>query len=72
MLAYGIGILPLLAAAKLDDNDTKHAAFADDLAGVRKLRQIRQWWEYQFIWSNARLFSKGFQILACSDRRTAG
>ena len=45
MATYGIGILPLLTAAKLGDNDTKHAAFADDLAGVRKLRQIRQWWD---------------------------
>ena len=41
MAAYGVGITPLF---QLIRNDTKQAAFADDLSGAQKLIILREWW----------------------------
>ena len=61
MPGYGVGITPLfpLIRPTVDDdghvpetlpigplpNTTKHVAFADDLAGITKLQQLRLWWD---------------------------
>ena len=45
MPGYGIGILPLLTAVQHDNNQTEQAAFADDLAGLQKLRNLLVWWK---------------------------
>ena len=44
MATYGIGILPLLTAAQKDGHQTKRVAFADDLAGTKKLQNLLVWW----------------------------
>ena len=50
MPTYTIGITPLLAAIKDDakedfEHQTKHVAYADDIAGIEKLRKLRKWWD---------------------------
>ena len=58
MPMYAIGITPLLKLLKKPpdphnadanqseyENNTKHAAFADDLGGAGKLVEVRQWWD---------------------------
>ena len=42
MAAYGVGITPLF---QLIRNETKQAAFADDLSGAHKLITLRKWWD---------------------------
>ena len=44
MTLYGIGILPHLTVIHRDNNETKHSAFADNLAGVKTLRELLKWW----------------------------
>ena len=50
MPTYAIGITPLLAAIKDDakedfEHQTKHVAYADDIAGIGKLKKLRKWWD---------------------------
>ena len=45
MPIYAMGITPLLSSIKKDNQDTKHAAFADDLCGGGRLRMLRVWWD---------------------------
>ena len=47
MDAYAIGILPFLALIKpeTDQQNMKHVAYADDLAGGSKLQNLRNWWD---------------------------
>ena len=44
MPTYAIGLTPLLATIKTND-ETKHVAYADDLAGIGKLLNLRKWWD---------------------------
>ena len=44
MPAYGIGILPLLLLIKEDDPILKHVAYADDIGGGSRLKNLRDWW----------------------------
>ena len=48
MPTYAIGITPLVAAVKDDakedfEHQTKHVAYADDIAGIGKLKRLRKW-----------------------------
>ena len=45
MPAYGIGILPLLALIKTEEESTlKQMAYADDIGGGAKLNVLKKWW----------------------------
>ena len=45
MPAYGIGILPLLALIKTEEESTlKQMAYADDIGGGAKLDILKKWW----------------------------
>ena len=44
MPTYAIGITPLLKNLKREVPSVKEVAFADDLSGGDKLRQLRAWW----------------------------
>ena len=46
MPGYAIGILPLMSLIGLNEEciGVKQAAFADDLTGVGKLKQLKIWW----------------------------
>ncbi len=43
MPIYAIGITPLLCKIKEPNSNVTQAAFADDLAGVGKLKQLLTW-----------------------------
>ena len=47
MPAYGVGILPLLAIIKPEEDTStlKQMAYADDLGAGAKLSVLKQWWE---------------------------
>ena len=45
MAAYGVSILPLLILIKSDDEVLKHLAYADDVGGGSRLRNLRLWWD---------------------------
>ena len=47
MALYALGILPLLSLMKKDceELNIKHAAYADDISGVGKLKELRKWWD---------------------------
>lgn len=40
------GILPLLSIIKkgFQESNVKNAAYEDDISGVGKLKELRQWW----------------------------
>ena len=46
MAAYSVGVTPLFPLIKnqLKANKTKHVAFADEVIGAERLRQLREWW----------------------------
>ena len=52
MAAYGVGITPLF---QLIRNETKQAAFADDLSGAHKLITLRKWWDNIKSWLSVKL-----------------
>ena len=47
MPSYAMGILPMLARIKPEDEvlNIKHVAYADDIAGSSKLQGLKEWWE---------------------------
>ena len=46
MPLYAIAITPLLQLIKNErTNSVPHFAFADDLSGAGKLRDLRRWWD---------------------------
>ena len=47
MALYALGILPLLSIMKKDCEklNISHAAYADDISGVGKLKELRKWWD---------------------------
>ena len=46
MPMYAMGIVPLLDnIKKTSASEVKHAAYADDLAGAGKLKNLRTWWD---------------------------
>jgi len=44
MPVYAVGITPLMSIIKNEDANNKHVAFADDLAGTGKLKNLLRWW----------------------------
>ena len=47
MPIYALGLLPLLCTIKLgiEEYKIKQAAYADDLAGVGQLNELKVWWD---------------------------
>ena len=45
MLAYVLSLTPLLSHLKSVKRSAKHVAFADDLTGAGKLKEIKIWWD---------------------------
>ena len=47
MALYALGILPLLSLMKkdCDELNIKQTAYADDISGVGKLKELRKWWD---------------------------
>ena len=46
MPIYALGLLPLMNTIKMGTEEfkVKHAAYADDLAGVGKIESLKRWW----------------------------
>ena len=45
MIAYALSLTPLLSHLKSVKRSAKHVAFADDLTGAGKLKEIKIWWD---------------------------
>ena len=45
MAAYILGLTPLLDHLQSVKKRVKHVAFADDLTGAAKLKEIKIWWD---------------------------
>ena len=45
MAAYALGLTPLLDHLQSLKRSVKHVAFADDLTGAGKLKEIKIWWD---------------------------
>ena len=45
MAAYALGLTPLLDHLQSVKRSVKHVAFADDLTGAGKLKEIKIWWD---------------------------
>ena len=69
MPIYAIGSLPLLNTTTTDN--TNHAAHADDISCVGKLRNTLTWYnKLNKFWPQNEIFFKGKQIMAnCAARK---
>ena len=45
MIAYALSLTPLLSHLKSVKRSVKHVAFANDLTGAGKLKEIKIWWD---------------------------
>ena len=45
MAAYFLCLTPLLDHLQSVESSVKHVAFADDLTGAAKLKEIKIWWD---------------------------
>ena len=69
MPIYAMGSLPLLNITTTDN--TKHAAYADDISCVAKLRNTLTWYnKLNKFWPKNEIFFKSKQIMAnCAARK---